>query len=251
MDLGISGRGAAVAAASSGLGYATAAALIANGVRVAICGRDQERLDGAVESLRADGGEVVGIRCDVSGLEGGRGFVTEAIERLGGVDILVANAGGPPAGGFDSTAGEEYAKAFELNALSTVGMCEAAVPSMRTAGWGRVLAITSASVRQPTPALMLSTMARAGATGFLKSLALEIAVDGVTVNSIQPGLHATDRLRSLYGDNMDRAAADVPMGRVGDAADFGQIAAFLCSEQAGYLTGAAVPVDGGRSDGFQ
>ena len=134
MDLGISGRGAAVAAASSGLGYATAEALAANGVRVAICGRDQQRLDGAVESLRAGGGEVVGIRCDVSGLEGGRGFVIEAIERLGGVDILVANAGGPPAGGFGSTASEEYAKAFELNALSTVGMCEAAVPAMREAG---------------------------------------------------------------------------------------------------------------------
>lgn len=251
MDLGISGRRAAVAASSAGLGYGTAAALAADGVRVAICGRDEQRLDAAVEALRADGGDVVGIRSDVSGLEGGRRFVADAIEQLGGVDILVANAGGPPAGGFDSTATEEYAKAFELNALSTVGMCEAAVPAMRQAGWGRVLAITSASVRQPTPALMLSTMARAGATGFLKSLALEIASDGVTVNSIQPGLHATDRLRSLYGDNVDQAAADVPMGRVGSATEFGQIAAFLCSEQASYLTGAAVPVDGGRSDGFQ
>ena len=122
MNLGISGRGAAVAAASSGLGYETAAALAADGVRVAICGRDQQRLDGAVASLRADGGDVVGIRCDVTGLEGGRRFVVEAVERLGGVDILVANAGGPPAGGFDSTAGEEYAKPFDLNAMPTVWM---------------------------------------------------------------------------------------------------------------------------------
>lgn len=251
MDLNIGGRRAAVAASSSGLGFATARALAADGVRVAICGRDEQRLHSAVESLRSDGADVVGIPADVSTLEGGRRFVAEASDALGGVDILVANAGGPPAGGFDATASDEYAKAFELSALSTIGMCEAAVPAMRQAGWGRVVAITSATVRQPTPNLMLSTMARAGLTGFLKSLALEIAADGVTVNSIQPGSHDTERLRTLYGGDVSRAAADVPMGHVGDAAQFGQVAAFLCSEPASFITGVAVPVDGGRWDGLQ
>lgn len=218
---------------------------------MALCGRDQTRLDSAVESIRADGGDAVGIEADVSTMEGGRAFVEQAAEALGGVDILVANAGGPPAGGFSSTSTEEYGKAFEMNALSTVGMCEAAVPAMRTAGWGRVVAITSVTVRQPTPMLMLSTMARAGVTGFLKSLALEVAADGVTVNSIQPGSHDTDRLRSLYGDDVSVAAKDVPMGRVGDAAQFGRVAAFLCSEPASFITGVAVPVDGGRWQGLQ
>jgi 3-oxoacyl-[acyl-carrier protein] reductase len=251
MDLGISGRRAAVAASSGGLGLATAQALAADGVRVAICGRDQARLDAAVDSIRTAGGDVVGIRADVATMDGGRAFVEQAAKALGGIDILVANAGGPPAGGFADTRTNEYAKAFELNALSTVGMCEAAVPAMRAARWGRVLAITSATVRQPTPKLMLSTMARAGATGFLKSLALEVAVDGVTVNSIQPGSHDTERLRSLYGGDLGTAAADVPMGHVGDAADFGRVAAFLCSESARFITGAAIPVDGGRWDGLQ
>jgi len=237
MDLGISGRRAAVAASSGGLGLATAQALAADGVRVAICGRDQARLDAAVDSIRSGGGDVVGIRADVATMDGGRAFVEQAAKALGGIDILVANAGGPPAGGFAGTQTDEYAKAFELNALSTVGMCEAAVPAMRAARWGRVLAITSATVRQPTPKLMLSTMARAGATGFLKSLALEVAVDGVTVNSIQPGSHDTERLRSLYGG--------------GDADDFSRVAAFLCSESARFITGAAIPVDGGRWDGLQ
>ena len=251
MDLGISGRRAAVAASSGGLGLATAQALAADGVRVAICGRDQARLDAAVDSIRSGGGDVVGIRADVATMDGGRAFVEQAAKALGGIDILVANAGGPPAGGFAGTQTDEYAKAFELNALSTVGMCEAAVPAMRAARWGRVLAITSATVRQPTPKLMLSTMARAGATGFLKSLALEVAVDGVTVNSIQPGTHDTERLRSLYGGDLSRAAADVPLGHVGDADDFGRVAAFLCSESARFITGAAIPVDGGRWDGLQ
>ena len=251
MDLGISGRRAAVAASSGGLGLATAQALAADGVRVAICGRDPPGPDAADDQIRSDGGDVVGIRADVATMDGGRAFVEQAAKALGGIDILVANAGGPPAGGFAGTQTDEYAKAFELNALSTVGMCEAAVPAMRAARWGRVLAITSATVRQPTPKLMLSTMARAGATGFLKSLALEVAVDGVTVNSIQPGSHDTERLRSLYGGDLSRAAADVPMGHVGDADDFGRVAAFLCSESARFITGAAIPVDGGRWDGLQ
>jgi len=231
-----------VAAATSGLGLATARALAAEGVRVAICGRDRDRLEKAVASL-GDGAH--GIVADVGTPEGAADFVHRAQEALGGVDILVTNAGGPPPGDFASTDVDAYAQALNLNLMSVVAMCKAAVPPMRERRWGRVLAITSITVRQPAPNLILSNTARAGATGFLKTLALEVAADGVTVNSLQPGLHATDRLRALYGGDLSKAAAQVPMGEVGDADDFGAVAAFLCSEHARFITGAAIPVDGG------
>ncbi|SEG62704.1 3-oxoacyl-[acyl-carrier protein] reductase [Thermomonospora echinospora] len=242
MDLGLTGRRAAVAAASGGLGLATARALAAEGVRVAICGRDRERVEQAAASLGAD---AVAIVADVGTPDGATGFVQRAQEALGGVDILVTNAGGPPPGTFESTGLDAYPAALDLNLMSVVAMCKAAVPPMRERGWGRVLAITSISVRQPISNLILSNTARAGATGFLKTLALEVAGDGVTVNSLQPGLHATDRLRTLHGGDLSAAAAGIPVGRVGDPDDFGAYAAFLCSEHARFVTGAAIPVDGG------
>src|SRR5690349_2776944 len=152
MDLGLTDRRAAVAAASAGLGFATAAALVAEGARVAICGRDRDRVDQAVSDL---GDQAVGLVLDVGSAEGGRTFVEQAAEALGGpVEILVPNAGGPPAGTFASTDLDAYLPALELNLLSTVGMCQAAVPAMQAAGWGRVVAITSVSVRQPIPTLI-------------------------------------------------------------------------------------------------
>ena len=141
--------------------------------------------------------------------------------------------------------------ALELNLLSTVAMCEAAVPAMCERGWGRVVAITSVSVRQPIAQLILSNTARAGVTGFLKTLALEVASKGVTVNSVQPGLHATARLTSLYGGDTSAAAEGVPAGEVGDPDDFGAVVTFLCSEHARFVVGAAVPVDGGTYQGLQ
>ena len=234
MELGISRRRAAVAAASAGLGLASAKALAAEGATVAICGRDQARVD---EAAAAVGDGCVGVVCDVSGADGGAAFVAAATEALGGVDILVTNAGGPPPGNFATTAVDAYPSAIDLNLMSVVAMCKAAVPPMQRRGWGRVVAITSVAVRQPIPELILSNTARAGATGFLKTLAREVAADGVTVNSVQPGLHRTDRVRALYG-----AAVDV---RMGEADDFGAIVAFLCSEQAKFLTGAQIHVDGG------
>ena len=195
MDLGISGRRAAVAAASGGLGLASAQALARDGVRLAICGRDADRLDEAATSLRAEGADVIGLRADVSTTDGAAAFVDEAAAALGGLDIIVPNAGGPPGGGFDATDLGAYRAAVELNLLSAVAMCQRAVPAMRAAGWGRVVAITSISVRQPIDGLILSNTARAGLTGFLKTLALEVAADGVTVNSVQPGSHSTARLR--------------------------------------------------------
>src|SRR5438046_629395 len=155
MDLGISGRRAAVAAASRGLGYATAAALAGEGVHVALCSRDADAIANAA-----------------------RGFVDAAREALGGIDILVTNAGGPPPGDFSSTRVDQYLAALELNCLSVIAMCDGAVPAMREQRWGRVVAITSIAVRQPIPQLILSNTARAGATGFVKSLARDVAGDG-------------------------------------------------------------------------
>ena len=241
MDLGLIDRRAAVAAASAGLGFASAKALVDEGVRVAICGRDRGKVDDAVARL---GGNAVGLVADVSDAEGGAAFVAAATEALGGLDILVTNAGGPPAGNFAQTPVDAYPAALDLNLMSVVAMCKAAVPAMQEQRWGRIVAITSLSVRQPMPQLILSNTARAGATAFLKTLAREVANDGVTVNSVQPGLHLTDRLQQVYGDGLP----DRPLG---DPADFGQVVAFLCSEQAKFVTGAAVNVDGGDYQGLQ
>jgi len=158
---------------------------------------------------------------------------------------VVPNAGGPPPGTFASTPLDAYRPALELNLLSTVALCKVLVPPMQEAGWGRVVAITSVSVRQPIATLILSNTARAGVTGFLKTLALEVAADGVTVNSVLPGLHDTDRLRALHGGDTSAAGAGVPVGAVGRPEDFGAVVAFLCSEHARYITGHALPVDGG------
>jgi 3-oxoacyl-[acyl-carrier protein] reductase len=248
MDLGLTGRRAAVAAASQGLGFETARALAAEGVRVAICGRDKGRIEDAA-AIIGDG--AVPLVFDVGDAQGGAAFVDTARDALGGVDILVTNAGGPPPGNFESTPLDRYPEALALNLLSVVGMCNAAIPAMRKQGWGRVVAITSIAVRQPIETLILSNTARAGATAFLKTLAREVAGDGVTVNSLQPGLHATDRLRSLYGGDVGAAAAGIPARQVGRPEDFGAVAAFLCSDHARFITGAAIPIDGGAYAGLQ
>lgn len=248
MDLGLSGKRAAVAAASAGLGYASAEALVAEGVRVVICGRDRARIDDAAARL---GGNATPLVADVGTPEGATGFVVEATEALGGLDILVTNAGGPPVGTFATTKVDDYPSALELNLLSVVAMCHAAVPSMQAQGWGRVVAITSISVRQPIANLILSNTARAGATGFLKTIAREVAGDGVTVNSVQPGLHVTERLTAFAGDLPDAKALGIPAGFIGHADDFGKVVAFLCSEPARFVTGAHLQVDGGSYMGLQ
>ncbi|MEM1332117.1 MAG: SDR family oxidoreductase [Actinomycetota bacterium] len=248
MDLGIAGRNAAVAAGTSGLGLGAARALAREGCRVVVCGRDRDRLDRALDSLRSDvapGGEIAGTVADVSSAEGAAAFVDEATELLGApIDVLVPNAGGPPPGTFASTDVDAYAAAVELNLVSIVAMCKVAVPGMQDRGWGRVVAITSLSVRQPMPHLILSNTARAGATAFLKTLALEVAADGVTVNSVQPGVHDTPRLDALYTPEQKAGM------RMGDADDFGAVVAFLCSEQARFTTGVQLHVDGGAYAGL-
>ncbi|MEY3265616.1 MAG: hypothetical protein RJA15_62 [Actinomycetota bacterium] len=248
MDLGLQKRTAAVAAGTAGLGLGIAKALAADGVTVVICGRDADRLQNA---LAAIGHGATGFLCDVSTDVGGREFAEQAIASLGTIDILVANGGGPPPGGFASTPESQYLDALQKNLLSVVAMCQVAVPPMRERKWGRVLAITSYSVRQPIPNLILSNTARAGVTGFLKTLATEVAGDGVTVNTIQPGMHATDRITQLYGGKLDGRAMGIPAGIVGDADDFGRIGAFMCSESAKFMTGVQLHVDGGAYAGLQ
>ncbi|BAN03648.1 SDR family oxidoreductase [Ilumatobacter coccineus] len=243
MDLGIAGRRAAVAAGSSGLGLGTAKALAAEGASVVICGRDARRLASAAEEI---GHGCRAVVADVGTPDGAAGFVADAEIALGGpVDILVPNAGGPPPGTFESTPVDAYPAAIDLSLMSVVAMCKAAVPGMQERGWGRVVAITSVSVRQPIANIILSNTARAGATAFLKTLALEVAESGVTVNSVQPGTHDTPRIKGLF-DEATRAQI-----RLGDADDFGSIVAFLCSDQAKFTTGVQLHVDGGSYLGLQ
>ena len=248
MDLGIAGKRAAVAAGSAGLGLGAARALAAEGVEVAICGRDLAKAEAAAADIGA-----TALAADMSDPDQASRFVTEAADRLGGtVDIVVANAGGPPAGTFASTDLDGYRQALDLNLLSSIALCQAAVPAMQAQGWGRVVAITSVGARQPIGRLIASSTARAGATAFLKVLASEVARDGVTVNSAQPGFHDTDRVRQLYDGGVPppEAAAAIPVGRLGDPDDFGAVVAFLCSQQAGFVTGAGLLVDGGAFPGL-
>jgi len=244
MRLGLDGRRALVTGGSSGLGLATARALAAEGVDVVVASRSADKLS------RTGLPHVV---ADVSRADEVERMVAEASERLGGIDILIANAGGPPPGNFASTPLEAYDTALRLNLTSTVAMCQAVVPGMRANGWGRIVAITSYSVREPIAHLILSNTARAGVTAFLKTLSREVARDGITVNSLQPGLHLTDRLSSLYPDqaSIEAAAKTVPTGTLGDPDDFGHVAAFLCSEHAKFITGTSIPLDGGALHGLQ
>jgi 3-oxoacyl-[acyl-carrier protein] reductase len=246
VDLGLAGKRAAVSAATAGLGLAAATSLAREGAIVTICGRDEDRAAAAAHAIGAHW-----VVCDLARAgEPGR-FVDEAIERMGGLDILVANTSGPPAGAADQVDPAAYRDAFDHLAGAAIEMCHRAVPVMRAAGWGRVVAVTSVAVRYSMPNLALSTVARSGLSAYLKALSFEVAGDGVTVNSLQPGMHATFRVAEVYDAGAAaRAVGDIPAGRMGDPADFGALVAQLCSEQASYLTGAAIPVDGGLSRGM-
>ncbi len=246
MDLGIVGRRAAVAAASEGLGFATAAALREAGVEVAICGRNPDKIGAAADRIGA-----TAIVIDVGSDAGGRSFVEQAAIALGGpIDILVPNAGGPPMGGIEIVDAESVTAALELNLLSTIGMCSAAIGHMREQRWGRIVAITSITARQPIPGIALSNITRPAVTGYLKTLALAVAAHGITVNSAQPGLHATARMGAVDPTTL-APPAGVPAGAWGRAEDFGRVVAFLCSEPACYITGVGLPIDGGMMSALQ
>jgi 3-oxoacyl-[acyl-carrier protein] reductase len=262
MDLGLSGRPALVAAASRGLGKACAMSLAAEGARVAICARDPEALETAREEIvSASGSAVMGISADVSVEEGARRFVREAAAELGGCQILVANAGGPPAGRFDDLGDEDFRKALDLTLFSTLRMAREALPFMREAGYGRIVILSSSAVKQPIPNLILSNSIRAAVIGWAKTLADEVGADGITVNAVMPGRVMTDRARWLVEqqaratgrsleDELDARIEEIPLGRYGHPEEIGDVVAFLASERAAYVTGVSLLVDGGLYRGL-
>ena len=245
MDLGISGRTALVMGASKGLGRAIAEALAREGARVAISSRSQDRLGEVAEGID---GEAKAFEADTADLERIARLPGEVADSLGPVDILVLNTGGPPLGGALDNSLEEWEDAYRTLVLAPRVLAEAVVPGMRERGWGRIVNVGSSSTIEPIPHLTLSNAHRMAAIGFLKTLAREIAGDGITVNTVATGRFATDRLASNWGswEEMERNASEgVPAGRLGGPEEYGDLVAFLCSERAAYLTGAVIPLDGG------
>ncbi len=257
MDLGITGKVALVCGSSAGLGRAIADAFSAEGCRVALNGRDEERLNHAVALLaQRHETEIEGFRADVALPAQAADLVDRVRHRFGSVDILVCNAAGPPAAPFENTPAENWQAAVDLNLLSTVHLCRAAVPVMRQRHWGRIVCLTSVAAKQPITGLILSSTARAGVLGFAKCLADEVATQGITVNSVCPGYMHTDRVNDLVEQRAGQAqrsthqvlagmVADIPVGRMGEPDELAAAVAFLASERAGYITGVALQVDGG------
>jgi 3-oxoacyl-[acyl-carrier protein] reductase len=248
MDLGLKDRRALVTAASKGLGRACAAALAAEDARVFISSRDPAAIEATGKAIKASGWAAA----DVSRDGEPEALVETARGRLGGLDIVVVNAGGPPPGTFESTALESWEIAFHLTLMSAVRLVKAALPDLKRSDQGRIVFITSISIRQPIPNLVLSNSVRAAVTGLAKTLSRELAPNRITVNCLAPDAILTDRIRHLAGasgpdagEQLKRMALEAPMRRFGDPAEFGAACAFLCSRQAGYITGQTLGIDGG------
>lgn len=241
MDLGISGKVALVAASSRGLGRASAEALAADGARLVVSARGEESLAEAEAALRRAGADVVAVAADITDPEVPGRLVAAALEHYGQLDIVVANAGGPPPGRALEVDDDGIRAAVEANLLSAVRLVRAALPSMRSRRWGRVCCISSYSIVQTLPGLSLSNTARTGLWAWVKTAAADLAAEqaGITLNLACPGPHATERMRQLAG-----AGGGGPMG---DPGDFGRVVAFLCSQPAAFISGAAVVVDGGAT----
>lgn len=253
MDFGIKGKRALVCASSKGLGRGAAEALAGEGVALVLNARGAEVLEETAAAIRADYGvEVTTIAADIT-TEDGRARVLEA---AGEVDILVTNAGGPPPGIWTDWSRDDFLAAIDANMLSAIALMQAIVPGMIDRGWGRVVNITSRSVKAPIPALGLSNTARAGLTGFVAGMSRQIAGSGVTVNNVLPGSHDTDRIRGMDQRNAEARGISLaeqaasrratnPTGRDGDARDFGAVVAFVCSTHARFMVGQNILVDGG------
>ncbi len=246
MDLGIEGRTALVMGASRGIGRGIAGALAREGVRVAISSRSEEALRDAADQIE---GEVRPFPADTGDLERLRTLPGEVDEALGPVEILVANTGGPPGGGTLDNSLEEWDDAFRSLVLATRVLVEGVLPGMRERSWGRIVNVSSSSIREPIAGLALSNANRLAALGLLETLADEVAGDGITVNTVATGMFATDRLADAQGSlEVAKSAAEqmVPARRLGEPDEYGDLVAFLCSERAAYLTGTVIPLDGGR-----
>jgi 3-oxoacyl-[acyl-carrier protein] reductase len=257
MDFGLNGRVALVAAASRGIGFAAARELAREGARVFLCSREESRAVEAARKITEETGtECVGIAADVTSDEDAARFAETARAQAGRVDICVTNAGGSPSATFATADLDAYRKAFELNALSAIRLARLVVPKMREQRWGRVINITSISVKQPIEGLLLSNTVRAGLTGWAKTLSTEVAADSVTVNNVAPGWTLTEhqdelaetrgRAAGLTKDEMvAQWASQIPMRRLASAEEIGAAVAFLASERASYITGVTLQVDGG------
>jgi len=257
MELGIQGRVAMVAAASKGLGRAAAAALVAEGCKVSICGRDKTTLEATAKEL---GEGVLAVPCDVTRASELEAWYRATVEAFGQVDILVTNTGGPPAATFMDLTEAQWESGVQSTLMNAVRMSRLVLPGMRLRKWGRIVHITSLVAKQPMPLLTISSALRAGLSAMTKNMATEFGPDNILVNALLPGHVLTDRQIHLgevrsekEGITLDqyfvKAAAAIPLTRMGRPEEIGDVIAFLCSERASYLTGASIQVDGGIIQG--
>lgn len=260
MNLGLAGKRAVVFAASRGLGYACALGLAKEGAKLVIASRDQARIDEAAASIRAQSGaDVVGVAADVNTPADVQKVIDTCVQRYGGLEVAIHNAGGPPAGGFDTISDAQWLTAFNQNLMSFVWMSRAAIPHMKASQYGRLITIASSSIRQPLPNLILSNVMRAGVNALAKSLSREVAADKINVHVVGPGRIATERIEELDRANAAKtnqpleqvkaaSMASIPAGRLGEPAEFANFIVFLASEAAAYMSGTATLVDGAASN---
>ncbi len=257
MELKLEGKTVLVTAGSKGIGLATALGYHQCGAEVAICGRSQENLDAAAAQMPG----CVVLQADVSNAADVEQLVAAVNEKFGGIDILVNNAGGPPPGLFEQLADEDWEKAVQLTLMSVVRLTRLVLPHMRTQKWGRIINISSSGVRQPVPALTLSNSIRMGVLGWAKTLANQVAGDNILVNTVCPGFTDTDRIKEILanqsaatGKSVEEIAAgmaaQIPVGRIGEAREIGEVAVFLGSQAASFITGQAITVDGGAAQHY-
>ena len=257
MDLGLKNKVALVAASSQGLGRAVAEELAAEGASLVLCSRDGRTLaETAAAIAGSSNAHVLAVPADVTVTEDIKRLVAAGIERFGKIDILVTNAGGPPAGRFEQLTREQWEQAIRLTLLSAVELARLVLPGMKERRWGRIINITSIAVKQPVENLLLSNSLRAGLTGFARTLANEVAANGITVNNVLPGYTRTERLEELAqmmaekqgisaGEFRGKWEKESPMARLGEPREFAAMVAFLASERASYVTGTSIQVDGG------
>lgn len=256
MDLGLKGRGVIVAASSQGIGLATAEAFAREGAQVAMCARTEKTLLEAADQVRQTGAEVYAEALDVTDAAAVQQFTDQVAKRFGRIDVCVTNAGGPPAKNFLSISADEWHKAVDLNLMSTVHLAKAVIPHMQRHRWGRIVTITSVSVKQPVTDLVLSNSVRAAVVGLVKSLSNEFGKDGILVNNVAPGFTATERLQELAqvralaaGSSpqqvCDTWAAETPVKRLGTPEEIANAIVWLASERASYITGQTILADGG------